>query len=318
MIYKVVRLYSVPDNVMLDTSDVFYTLYSSDETDFQGYNIVLFPLTFKTDFLAEIDAARLVKKDMVVLDEQVEETDEVKGKHLECGDYFQGMKQVIEEAFPNKPAIWNQFGYNDYEGARRSQGRMIQFMEMLYLTSDTYKVELIAKGFTQPKIDMILQLKDELRQEQIEQETAKKERPVKTQERILILNKPWLSIRKIHRATKVIYKDNYAKLNEYELPKNSQANEEPAEGPVGAGLTAHVLAMNFEPDTQLLIESTGTTNLMFCITTDEVTACATGVQVNAGTSNTVSASDLGDPSNMYLNVTNLDPATAGSYRVTIV
>ena len=132
MIYKVVRLYSVRDDVMLDTSDVFYTLFLADETDFQGYNLVLFPLTFKTDFLAEIDAARVVKKDMVVLDEQVDETDEVKGKHLECGDYFQGMKQVIEEAFPNKPAIWNQFGYNDYEGARRSQGRMIQFMEMCY------------------------------------------------------------------------------------------------------------------------------------------------------------------------------------------
>ena len=191
-------------------------------------------------------------------------------------------------------------------------------MEMLYLTSDTYKVELIAKGFTQPKIDMILQLKDELRQEQVEQETAKKERPVKTQERILILNKPWLSMRKINRASKIIYKDNYAKLNEYELPRHSQAGETPAEGPVGGGLTAHVLSMEFEPDTQLKLESTGTTNLMFCITTDETTACGSGVQVNAGESATVSASDLGDPADMYLNVTNLSPDTEGSYRVTIV
>ena len=201
MIYKVVRLYTVRDTVMLDSSDVFYTLYSSDETDFQGYNLVLFPVNFKTDFLAEIDAARLVKKDMVVVDEQVDENAEVIGKHKECCDYFQGMKQVIEETFPNKPAVWNQLGYNDYQAAYHSQGRMIQFMEMLYLTSDTYKVELIAKGFTQPKIDMILQLKNEIRQEQVEQETAKKERPVKTQETILILNKPWLSMRKINRAS---------------------------------------------------------------------------------------------------------------------
>ena len=60
------------------------------------------------------------------------------------------------------------------------------------------------------------------------------------------------------------------------------------------------------------------TDLMFCITTDETTACGSGVQVNAGGSSTVSASDLGDPSNMYLNVTNLSPDTEGSYKVTIV
>ena len=315
---KVVRLYSIRDDVMLDTSDMFHTLYSQDELDFQGYNSVLFDVNFKTDFLAEIDAARLVKKDEVVLDEQVEETDEVKGKLVECSDYFKGMKLVIEEAFPNNKAVWNQFGYNDYRAASRSQGRMIQFMEMLYLTSDKYKTELIAKGFTQAKIDMILQLKDELRQEQIEQEVAKKERPLKTQERILLLNKPWIRIRKIHRASKVIYKDNYAKLNEYELPRHSQAGEEPVEGPVGGGLTEHVLSMNFEPDTQLQLESTGTTDLMFCITTDEVTSCPSGVQVNAGESITVPASDLGDPSNMYLNVTNLSPDTEGSFRVSIV
>ena len=315
---KVVRLYSIRDDVMLDASDTFHALYITDEVDFQGYNIIMFPLNFKTDFLTEINDARVVEKDMVVIDEQVEETEEVKGKHKECAAYFQDMKPIIEATFPNNKAVWNQFGYNDYEAARRSQGRMIQFMEMLHLMAEKYKLELIAQGFTQAKIDMILQLKDELRQEQVEQEAAKKERPVKTQERILILNKPWIRMRKINAASKAIYRDNYAKLNEYELPSHSQAGEEPVEGPVGGGLTAHVLSMNFEPDTQLKLESTGTTDLMFCITTDEVTSCPAGVQVNAGESVTVSASDLGDPANMYLNVTNLDPDVEGSYKVTIV
>lgn len=318
MAEKVIRLYTVRDDVMLDAADTFHALYTVDESDFQSYNIVMFPITFKTDFLTEINDARAVEKDMVVIDEQVEETEEVKGKHKECAAYFQDMKPVIEATFPNNKAVWNQFGYNDYQAAVHSQGRMIQFMEMLHLTTEKYKIELIAQGFTQPQIDMISQLKDELRQEQVEQEAAKKERPVKTQERILILNKPWISMQKINAASKAVYRDNYAKLNEYELPRHSEAHETPAEGPVGGGLTAHVLSMNFEPDTQLKLESTGTTDLMYCITTDEVTSCPAGVQVNAGESVTVSASDLGDPANMYLNVTNLSPDTEGSYSVTIV
>ena len=51
---------------------------------------------------------------------------------------------------------------------------------------------------------------------------------------------------------------------------------------------------------------------------NEVTSCPSGVQVNAGETVTVPASDLGDPSNMYLNATNLSTDTEGSYRVTIV
>ena len=139
---KVVRLYTVRDDVMLDASDTFQVLFTADELDFQGYNIVMFPITFKTDFLTEIDAARAVAKDMVVVDEQVEETEEVKGKHKECAAYFQDMKPVIEATFPNNKAVWNQFGYNDYKGASRYQGRMIQFMEMLHMTAEKYKESL--------------------------------------------------------------------------------------------------------------------------------------------------------------------------------
>ena len=54
---------------------------------------------------------------------------------------------------------------------------------------------------------------------------------------------------------------------------------------------------------------------MFCLSATEGEACADGITVASGTSQSVNASELGDVSNTFLNVTNLDPATEGSYSV---
>ena len=46
----------------------------------------------------------------------------------ECREYFQMMSAFIEKAFPNRKEIWTQFGVNDYEKARVSETKMIQFL----------------------------------------------------------------------------------------------------------------------------------------------------------------------------------------------
>ena len=58
---------------MLDAADRFHAQYTLDEADFNGWSAVMFPAAFKTDFKANIDAARAYVRDNVVVDEQVEE-----------------------------------------------------------------------------------------------------------------------------------------------------------------------------------------------------------------------------------------------------
>ncbi|MBI5402582.1 MAG: hypothetical protein HY959_04225 [Ignavibacteriae bacterium] len=316
MAKKSVRLYTVRDDVMLDGADRFNAQYTSDKADFEGFNIVMFPLTFGATFEAQIDAARACLRDMVVLDEQAEETAELGTKMKECCDYFQAMKPVIESVFPNKPAIWNQFGFNDYEKARKSQGKMIQFMEMLFEVSDKYKVELIAGGFTQVKIDKIETLAGELRQEQIDQEVAKKERPVKTQERIKLMNIVWATMQTINKASKAVYQGNYAKLAEYELPSNSQGGTVPFTGTVDPSQVVNIIEMEFTEDTELRIKNTGTYSLLFGLAPDIASHTDT-LKVDPGITMTVTANVLGDINNKFLNVFN--PAEVqGSYEVLVM
>ena len=316
MAMKLIRFYTVKDNVMLDGADTFNAQYTLDKTEFEGYNIIMFPVTFGATFQAQIDAARACLIDDVVVDEQVQETADVGIKLKECCDNFQAMKPVVETVFPGKPAIWNQFGFNDYEKARKSQGKMIQFMEMLFETSTQYKTQLIAGGFTQVKIDKIETLKNELKAEQISQELAKKERPVKTQERIILMNTVWATMQIINKASKAVFQGNFAKLAEYELPRNSTAGVTPVKGDVNPNQEVNILNMDFTADTEVKIKNTGAGALLFGLALD-ATKHEDKLKVVAGSTQTVNAAVLGDISFKFLNVFNAESIT-GSYEVSIV
>ncbi|MFC2092667.1 hypothetical protein ACFLSV_02090 [Bacteroidota bacterium] len=257
-------------------------------------------------------------KDMVVVDEQAEETEEVTAKMKECMAYFQKMKPTIVFAFPGKPAMWDQFGFDDYKVADRSQGRMVQFMEMLVKITDKYKTTLLAAGFTQAKIDAGITLASEIRQEQLDQELAKKDRPLETQERIIILNTCWDAMVFVTSAAKAVFYDNFAKLHQYTLPEGGSDEQHTFKGTVAPGGTANAVERTFNADDEVTIEAKDADleyGLMLSV--GDPVAPGSGVTIHAGTSQTVTASQLGDVTqNHFLNVTN-NSGVEGSYKVVV-
>ena len=88
---------------------------------------------------------------------------------------------------------------------------------------------------------------------------------------------------------------------------------------VAGGDTANVTE-GIEETTQLKLFNTGSTAGRF-FTSDSATGTSEpgqGIELAPNTSTTVVATDLGDPGNTFLNVTNLDPENQGSYSVVIL
>ena len=319
MSVKIIRLYNCPDPTMIESADTLIALYIVDESEFFDYNALMFPLGYKTTFQTHITAAHDVIKDEVVVDEQQEETGEVTEKMKECYAYFQKMKPTIMFTFQNKPAVWNQFGFNDYDFARRSHGRMVQFMDMLHKTSVKYSVELIAAGWTQVKIDQCETLAGELKTENTEQEQAKKDRPVETQERIIILNTCWEDMVFVTNAAKAVFYDNFAKLHQYTLPAGGADEQHTFDLDIAIGETENVTEQIFAAEDEITIDNLGTGDLDvgLVLNADDVVAPGAGVTIATGTSETVTANQLGDVSqNHFLNVTN-NGSVDGSCRVVI-
>ena len=289
--------------------------FTENKTDFINFSDK-YNDPYGDNLLAKITAAGNVPSDEKVVDVIEGLTAAVETSMETARIELQKLFNFVGYAFPKDSAKLFEAGKNFYEEARKVPSRMILLLGAAKDFADTYAVRLADKGYSAAMAAVIVGAKTALNDAVNAQSKAKRERPSKTRHRRMLINDMYDTVRDLCEDAKIIYVRDYAKYNLYLIPGIDRGSS--MKGPVGKGATAHVMKRSFQPTDELKLASTGTTDLMFCITTDEATACASGVQVNAGTSSTVSASALGDPSNMYLNVTNLSPDTEGSYKVTIV
>lgn len=214
---RIVRIYhGMSDAEMIEEVKTIRGFFIEDMQDFVDFDAD-FSDPFSFIWLQEIEDAEGVTKDPVIKAQQTQITSIVNKKMKEARDCFQDAKYFIEKAFPNKRSVWNEFGYNVYNTARRTQPKMIQFMMQLYKTAKKYKTKLVAVGFSPAKINAILTLQKELANANSDQEQFKGGRPVLTDDRIEILNKPWATASLVCKAGKRIYKNSPAKFQRYIL-----------------------------------------------------------------------------------------------------
>ena len=208
------RVYAISDAAALELEKTIRGCFVQDQADFTAFD-GRFITPFETDWLNEITAAEEEAKDNSVVTQQSGQTAEVTRLMEESKKIFQASKYHIDKAFSTNTAVLNEFGYRDYDKARQVQNKMIQFMNQFHKTAVKYSTQLIAKGFTQAKIDEIGLLKTSLDEANQKQEAFKKDRGVLTQERVGKLNIAWQRMQDVCNAAKYVYPENYAKLARY-------------------------------------------------------------------------------------------------------
>ena len=97
---------------------------------------------------------------------------------------------------------------------------------------------------------------------------------------------------------------------------NSAAEDGTINGDVLAGETVNIESQGITSNTKIKLRNKGTVMLIFGIVGDAITA-ATQVSVQPNKTVTLDASDLGNPSDGFLNVTNPDTTVAGGYEVVV-
>lgn len=219
-------LYSgIANDKMLTGAETMHDLFAADVADFTALDADLDD-AFGNQWLDDIDEARDFPTDESVVDEIGELTEVVNTAWENCRNHFQDAKYFIEKAFPGNTAIHKTFGYDDYKDMSRLQDKVLPFMDQFHDKAEKHKVVLIAEGYTQAKIDAIETLAAAYRTANRNQEKAKKDRLETTQNRAKAHNKVWASVQRINKASKTIYRNDYAKLQQYLLPA-AASNEAP-------------------------------------------------------------------------------------------
>lgn len=224
------RSYPVSDADMLQASRIMHGLFIDDKSSFENFDS-LFADPFAANWLQSINNAGDITRDNYFEAELTEKTRIVQVKLEEAKNHYQKLKYFIEKAFPERKEIWKQFGYGDYEDARKSEVKMIQFLMLVYNAASQFKTQLIESGFKESDLEKIKTLQTELSNADLEQEKLKKKRPELTQDRINILNECYKYMQNVSRVGKIIYAGNYAKYNQYLLPnERTEEKKEPEPG----------------------------------------------------------------------------------------
>jgi len=215
---KINRNYHVADARFLEHSEVLAATLPTDLPDFTAFDATIAG-DYVTLLQQAIDDAKAIPQDDVVIYEMAEETQKVEKAMKDCYEDYKNLAFFVRKVFNGNPAVQNQFGRSDVQKARKSQPKMVVFMESLAKTAAKYSAELVQAGCPQALIDGLESRAATLHDANLNQEKFKKDRELTTQDRIQMLNKVHELLHTLYKIAAIIYRDNPQKLNIYTMPK---------------------------------------------------------------------------------------------------
>jgi hypothetical protein len=215
---KIVRDFKVMDAVLLEHAETVAATLPGDMPEFTAFDSTL-TVEYTPQLQEAIDVAKNYPTDDVLIDEMAEHTLRVEQVFNLCYEDYKTIAYFARKAFADNPAIRNQFGINDIEKARKSQPKMVVFMQSLAKTAAKYAEQLEAAGCKEELITSLPEKAAGLNEVNIEQEKFKNDRAIVTQDRIRALNVVYRLLQPLHNAAEFIYRDDPVRYGIYTMPQ---------------------------------------------------------------------------------------------------
>jgi len=217
---KIDRDFKISDAEMQQHAEIVVVTLPSDMPAFMAFDSTI---TF--DYIpviqSAIDDAKALPTDNVMIDEMAEQTLLVENAVNVCYADYKTIAYFVRKAYADNTAIQNQFGLNDIEKARKSQPKMIVFMNSFAKTSAKYQDKLVQAGCNQSLIAGLPDKAATLEDANIAQEKFKNDRAINANNRILALNKVYKLLQPLHDVAMNIYQDDPVRLSIYTMPQTN-------------------------------------------------------------------------------------------------
>jgi hypothetical protein len=200
-------------------------LIKEEEERFTSFSVFFTPDKIQEVAVLFVEANN-IPSDKVYIDIQAQATENINTCVEACAKFFQACKFDIENVFPNKKHIWNQFGFNDYEAARKSGRAMFMFYSDLILIANLHKEAMTEVAWTEETFTKIAELKDKLKINMDQQTKSRVDRGRVTDERVVCLNNIYEKLSKYMKAAKIIYANNPEMLRWFKFPVTSKGSKE--------------------------------------------------------------------------------------------
>lgn len=219
-------LFNYAYDVMLERAGVFHDRLEAELASFTA-KFPWLDAVWLAAFLADIGAADAFPTDEeVTLDIKVL-TGDVRGAMQQGYAGLNTLGVYAKLTWPNDLARQRVFGQQKWAKSRNSTLKLQECLELAHTKADTaaYKGPLLLKGYTQPQIDQLGTLADELGTKNRLQEAAKAGRKVSSHDRVALLNIVWQHMQTINVCAAEVWANDAERQAQYELyPGGSGGN----------------------------------------------------------------------------------------------
>ncbi len=290
---EIKRIYSGSDDYMLETANTLHLIFAANIAQFTAFDTKL-DAPFSASWLNKIDLAGTVVRDSQIKDIQAQKTMEVLDVLTTSKTKYNEVKYFAKKAFPTNKAKQAEFGTDTYDDNRKSQSKMIAFMDEMHKACLKYQAELIVVGMTLGKITEIDTLRTQLLNANTNQEGYIKGRSVLTQDRIITLNECYLDTMTVIEAAQIVYINDYARKNQFVFnPTNTSIVDTEIVPLELIDLTpVSVFTIAYEPSRLYTLTNNGPGNVSFYISDNPVISTLE-LLLMPGDVNTLRADQLG-------------------------
>ena len=205
------RMYGMPDGVMLQQSDVQLALFIENEGRFVSFFPNLSP-PFAHNWGVANKAAQAMFPDYASVAKQTGETASLETMMESGRNLYQTLVLYTQLAFPKNATVLRLMGQAEYEKARNNQLKLPALLRMAFAqASETeYKNALLAKGMKETDIAAMQTLADCIANQGISQEKAKKSRTLDANNRISAMNAVWGKMALVSQCAKLVFQNDAA------------------------------------------------------------------------------------------------------------
>jgi hypothetical protein len=229
------RLFTKPDEEVLQQSDVKLNSFQENKEAF----VARFPQLadpFAEEWGTTTNTARGFIPDFETVNEQANETQILDSLMEDGRNHFQTVILYVQLAFPNDSAVLRLFGQPQYHAARNSQLKLPVLLRSMYnqASKDEYKKALLSKGLKVEEIEMLNGLAENIVEQDIAQQKAKKARSMAASARIETMNAVWEKMAMVCQCAKLVFQNDAARYNLFLLTDAEAPKKEDVAAPAAS------------------------------------------------------------------------------------
>jgi len=203
---EVLRDYKKSDDEMLQQSDSKLASFIKNKSLF----VKRFPQLadpFATEWADAITTARNIIPDYASVANQTTESDELEKMMDEGRNLFQMLMLYTQLAFPDHALALRAMGQSQYESASRNPLKLSKLLRTAgkEASKDEYKPALLNKGMTEAEISSLETAADNINNQSLAVDNAKKDRSFDADERITMLNAVWGKTTLVCNCAKLLF-----------------------------------------------------------------------------------------------------------------